>query len=426
MEDKFENNGSSSSNYSQPGYGQGGYDQNSYGQANYNQNSYGQTDYNQSNYSQAGYGQNAYPQGSDSQSAYPQGNYNQAAYGQGDYSQGNYGQGNYSQGAYDQGNYGQGNYSQGAYDQGNYGQSGYNQGNTAQNIYGQGNYGQNGYGSGGYVKHPGFSRPVQTRGTEAVRDCGKGFPFLFGTICYTLAFILSIVGLLTSVEDNLAFYEYWGMESLYGFQFVGTVIGLIPLILTVIGMWLFFSSCVGKREVPSTVGITLNRGAIITVIVLFSIVLALYAIGAGIILYALVVAGASADSLFASSGIRTNFTAGVGVVAAILAVVLAILILVLIYYVKMLKTTRVICRVLRTGKVRENISMYHIVFNFLAMLVNVPILMMNLRNAPYLASAVPSVIQSILTLISYIAVTVSLIMLRSRLQALMSENPMYR
>ena len=116
----------------------------------------------------------------------------------------------------------------------------------------------------------------------------------------------------------------------------------------------------------------------------------------------------------------------VGVVAAILAVVLAILILVLIYYVKMLKTTRVICRVLRTGKVRENISMYHIVFNFLAMLVNVPILMMNLRNAPYLASAVPSVIQSILTLISYIAVTVSLIMLRSRLQALMSENPMYR
>lgn len=388
MEDKYENNSSLGNGSGQENYGSSGYGQSSYNQGSYSQNSYSQNDCGQTNYGQGNYSQN---------------NYDPNGYMQGGYQQGNYAPNSYSQNSYSQNGYPQNSYGQGGYSQNNY-----NQGSYYQNAYRGNSYNQNGM--------PGTLAP--TPATEAVREVGKSFPFLFGTICYTLSFILSVVSLFFPASGYMDYsyigYTAYGAEIVKGAQLVGSCIGVIPVLLIVTGMWMLFASCAGKRQIPSATGITLNRGAIITYIVVLSILIGLAAIVGGIWVYAITM---NFSVYYEFGANQTTLAAGTAVLVAIVLIVVALLILCLIYFIKMLKTTRVIRNVLRTGQVTENISMYHIVFNFIAVLLNVFLVVTNFVSAPYIAGSVPSAIQAALGVISYISVTVALLLLRSKLKA---------
>ena len=415
------------------GYGQDGYSQNDYGQMNYGQTGYNQGSYSQNN--QGSYGQTEYNQGNYGQTEYNQGNYGQTEYNQGNYGQTEYNQGNYGQTEYNQGNYGQTeynqrNYGQTEYNQGSYGQTDYNQNNYNQTAYSQNNYGQTGYNTGNYsangyqsgsMNNSAFGGPAPTNATEAIREIGKSFPFLFGTICFTLSAILSIA----SVFFNSGYPSGAQVSA-----FLGSLIGFIPLAVIVAGMWTFFASCASRRPVPATTGITLTRGGIITFIVLICIVLGLLAVVIGFLIFAFTVLGEDIhgfDSFFYEAGINSYYLSyGYAIVIGFFVFIVVLIVLCLIYYIKMLKTTRVIRDVLRTGNVVKNISMYHIVFNFIAIICGVIIMIVNFRMAPYIEGAMPAAIQAALTIISYISVTVALLMLRSRLKAQMVQSPQYR
>lgn len=375
MGDRYENSGT------------GAYDQRNYGWQNHDQSSQGQQTYGQQSYSPGGYGQQGYSQSGYSQQGYAQGGYSQE----------------YSPGGYNQQNNGWNNY------------------NNSGNIYG----------NGGYVPFGNGPMMMATKATEAVREIGRSFPFLFGTICYTLSIILAIAGLFFSRPSAgySSFNTLINMDAVYNTQIVWSLIVMIPMFFIALGMWLFFFSCAGKRAVPSTVGITLNRGAVITYIVFISIILGLYIICIGIILFGAAMAGEGIDTYVYINGQRSAYSQaapGIVLVIIILAVALAVIVLSLIYEIKILKTTRVIRNVLRTGEVTGNISMFHIVFNFIVVLLNVFLMIFNFANAPYIASSVPAAIQSALTVISYISVTISLLMLRSRFCALKAESSMYQ
>lgn len=260
-----------------------------------------------------------------------------------------------------------------------------------------------------------------TPATEAVREIGKSFPFLFGTICYTLALIMTLVSSLFSGVNMAELYNYGGGDISYigGWTTGISLIGMIPAIIMVTGMWLLLAACASKKPVPSTGGITLVRGAVITYIVLMSICLGLVVILACIFIFAGAMAGAAIDYEYSAFGTSGAFRAGMEVMVLAFAIVIALLILLVIYYVKMLKTTKVIRNVLRTGSTRENISMFLIVFNFISIAGTVISIIMTLINAPYISGVIPSVIQSLLSLISIISITVSLLMLRGRLSDVM-------
>ncbi len=328
------------------------------------------------------------------------------------------GQANYNPAGYGQNSYHQGNYAQNGYSQNGYPQNSYGQGGYGQNNYHQGNYYQNEYRSNSYNQNMTPSMLVPTPATEAVREVGKSFPFLFGTICYTLSFILSVVSLFFPASGymNYSYIKYtaYGTEIVKGAQLVGGCIGLIPVLLIVTGMWMLFASCAGKRQIPSATGITLSRGAIITYIVLVSILTGLAAIVGGIWVYVITM---NFGVYYEFGTNQINLAAGTAVLVGIVLIVVAVLILCLIYFIKMLKTTRVIRNVLRTGQVTGNISMYHIVFNFIAVLLNVFLVVTNFVSAPYIAGSVPLAIQAALGVISYISVTVALLLLRSKLNA---------
>lgn len=334
----------------------------------------------------------------------------------------NTGSGNsYGQNYSDQNHYGQNNYNPNGYYQTNYNQTNYNP--YDQSNYEQNNYGFNGYAnSNGYYGNTGSQNTVYgiwepTPATEAVRESGKSFPFLFGTICYTLTMLLSIVTLFFYNTRPVGYFSKEA-EIVQAAQLIGGLIGLIPLALVVVGMWMFFASCVGNRKIPSTTGITLNRGAIITYIVLTSIIIGFYFIVMGIFVLGLTMSKGAVNSFmyYEVAGERTEFLAGVGAVIVLFVAILLILVLTLFYFIKMLKTTRVISNVLKTGRVVKNISMYHIVINIIVVVGNVFIMAVSFITVPYMDGAMPLAIQAALSAISYGSVTVALLMLRSRLR----------
>ena len=283
---------------------------------------------------------------------------------------------------------------------------------NGQNTSPYGNYYGTGQNAGPYMNNTmyggfggGLGQQQPGAAVAAVRETERSFPFLFGTICYSLACVLSIASLFFPTVSDVYHMDI-NVQSVQ----IGSFVGCLLLGITVLGMWLFFASCAGSKPVPSTVGITLTRGVVITEIVLISIMIGIVAIVSCMLLF-----GAS----FLNSSLRYysgDFTpmAMIGIVAVVICVVLAVCILMLIYQVKILKTTKVIRNTLRTGQVQGNVSMYHIVFNFIMVAFYVITIAGNFINTYYVASVVPAMIQSLLMIISYISITVSLLMLRSK------------
>ena len=68
--------------------------------------------------------------------------------------------------------------------------------------------------------------------------------------------------------------------------------------------------------------------------------------------------------------------------------------------------------------------MFHIVFNFIGIGCSVISIVASLVNARYIAGVIPTVIQTLLSMIACISITIALIMLRSRLREIMISGQM--
>ena len=347
----------------------------------------------------------------------PSGDENQYGYNYNDQGNMPYGY-NQPQGTnpYDSGNYGQA--------QSPYGNNTNPQGQPGYNSYANGPNGQgqqpgyNGYANGpgsnpngyndpyGGYYHPnntGYNR-TSTGAVSAVRDSGRSLPFLIGVIGYT------IYGLFTLFMLFMPGNSY-GMYTMSNSSLnIGLFIGLIPTTIIIIGMWLFYISCT-KADIPSTTGITLSRGAIITNIVIISIASVVIIIGFMFLL--------SMDGLRGSSSYlgRSLYTVTMGLVMFIIIVLVVFLVLAIIYYVKLLKLTRIIRDTIITGKYCGRLPMYPLIINFILAAFNL-FSLINVVNSVSIAYKIVSLLAALALIASFVSTTLSLFSLRTRLEGM--------
>ena len=325
--------------------------------------------------------------------------YNGAPYNSNNNGNGPYGNGNYG----DAPNNGM-PYGGAPYGNAPYGGNPYNQQNmNGNNPYGGYYHPNNGpqYGNGGAWTG---SSPLVT----AIRQAGRSVPFLIGTIGYTVYLVLTFFSLFI---PQYAYTFYGDVVGSMGIS-VGTFVGMIPVALFVIGMWMFYLSC-SRDEVPSTAGITLSRGAIITMIVLMGIL-------TGIFMFVALVFMSSSGYLQAYSHSHMPsgiFSLTMGVVVVIFMLLFVFCILGIIYYVKLLKTTKIIRNTISTGVYCGKLPMYPLVINFLLAALNLFSLFSTWGGASVLYKII-TLLAGLGSVTSLIATTVSLIMLRTQLESM--------
>lgn len=315
------------------------------------------------------------------------------------------------------------------YEGGPYNGAPYNSNNNGNGPYGNGNYGGAPYGGnpynqqnmngnnpyGGYY-HPNNGPQYGNGGAwtggsplvKAIQQAGRSVPFLIGTIGYTVYLVLTFLALFIPQYTYTLYSDIMGGVGTR----IGTFIGLIPVAIIVIGMWMFYLSCT-RDEIPSTSGITLNRGAIITMIVLMSIVTGIFLIAALIIMGTGGLSELYGHSYYAS-GI---FTWAMSVIVVVFIFILAFCILGIIYYVKLLKTTKIIRNTINTGFYCGKLPMYPLVINFLLAALNLFSLFSTLGGAGVLYKII-SLLAGLAYVASMIATTVCLIMLRTQLESM--------
>lgn len=189
------------------------------------------------------------------------------------------------------------------------------------------------------------------------KKIGFSTAFLIATICLTLVHLIELFALMPT---GGIFTVYGGiipeltvmnpLASLGNLSQVTDILGMIPGVLIVFGLWFTFFNCARRKPKVNTVGLTT-----IFVVNLVQMVLTCFALLAALIPLALVYAGADrlADTLFLPDDDMVETFA----LAAGLAI-LVIFTLVLIYYIKVCTTISNIRSTLHTGVPNKNTSRF--------------------------------------------------------------------
>lgn len=297
-------------------------------------------------------------------------------------------------------------------------------GNNGSGPYGGAPYGGNPYNHpnmngnnpyGGYY-HPN-NMPQYGKGgawtggsplVNAIQQAGRSMPFLIGTIGYTVYLILTLLSLFIPQYTYTLYSDVLGGVG----TSIGAFIGMIPTAIVVIGMWMFYLSC-ARDEVPSTAGITLNRGAIITFIVLMGIITGIFLIAALILL-----GTGGYSQMYGHSHMASGiFSWAMSVIVVVFIFILAFCILGIIYYVKLLKTTKILRNTINTGRYCGKLPMYPLIINFLLAALNLFSLFSAVTGASIFYKIV-TLVAALALVASLIATTVSLIMLRTQLESM--------
>lgn len=314
------------------------------------------------------------------------------------------------------------------YEGGPYNGASYNSNNNGNGPYGNGNYGGPPYGGnpynqqnmngnnpyGGYY-HPNNGPQYGNGGTwaggsplvKAIQQAGRSVPFLIGTIGYTVYLVLTFFSMFTSEYGYTLYGNVLGSMG----TGAGILLGMIPAAIFIISMWMVYLGC-ARDELPSA-GITLSRGAIITMIVFMGIATGMFLLVVLIFLKSSGYSQAYGRSYMTSS----FFSLTMGVIVVILILVFAFLILSIIYYVKLLKTTKIIRNTINTGVYCGKLPMYPLVINFLLAALNLFSLFSTLGSAGVLYKII-TLLAGLAYVASMIATTVSLIMLRTQLESM--------
>ena len=203
-------------------------------------------------------------------------------------------------------------------------------------------------------------------------------------------------------------YGYYDTSANVGLT-AGTLIGLIPTTIIIIGMWMFYISC-SRDAIPSTTGITLNRGAIITNIVIICIASVLIIIGLLLVL-------ATGSMTTRSYWGRNVYSMAMGLIVFIFIVIVIFLVMAIIYYVKLLKLTRIIRDTINTGRYCGCLPMYPLIINFVLAAFNL-FSLFGVVTTGGVGYKIISLIAALALVASFVSTTLSLFSLRTRLEGM--------
>ena len=201
---------------------------------------------------------------------------------------------------------------------------------------------------------------------KAVKRLSTSPIFLTATIAYTVSIVFSLISNLvgqSSIVSSLL--RYADMYDLGGYgaysylstirvsSVIGTLIGMIPMILLCLGMWLTFAegSSSGMKKMSCT-GLTIIR----VISIIFTVLLGLVGV-ISVIACIIVMATVGEDAI--------------GIMLLCILVIGIVLGLYILYYLKLIQTIGTMRTVVQTETPSDRVSMYVIVMNIIIGVVNV-------------------------------------------------------
>ena len=205
---------------------------------------------------------------------------------------------------------------------------------------------------------------------ETVRKVGGSPLFLIVTILYTLIQIISFLSI--GYSDNSLFVKLFpvlremGMSAsdirdisylLNGGNAITTLIGMIPTILIMTGLWMIYGSSVSRNKRVSTAGYTMIQ--VITIIQLVFVGIALLLGFIGLLL-----------GLASVSSYRYGTDDVLTTLAIVMAVYIAVSVFIFFYYIKICTTLSKVKNTLRTGTPDRTVSGFIAVICFIGGAIN--------------------------------------------------------
>lgn len=201
----------------------------------------------------------------------------------------------------------------------------------------------------------------------AVKNIAKSGLFVAGAILLTAGILINLltsIGAWVTADSLLSYYhglaEGFDADALQMMNaissgvatgaVIGTIIGFIPWILNIIGIWITFGSAAKKENLcPSVAGLTICKGVAIADMVIVIVAMAIAILGSLLVL----IAGAVGASVNADSEVGITYMIVGGVMFLIIALTLVYCI---IYYVKLLKTIKAVRSTIETGIPTASVS----------------------------------------------------------------------
>lgn len=269
---------------------------------------------------------------------------------------------------------------------------------------------------------------------DAVKKAGRSPLFLIATISVTLTALLNVWYIIEAVI-NYSNGFYYDNATFLG-EIVTFIIYFIMQILVALGMFLFYSACISKKETVSTAGLTIIKVIQIIELVFSTLGMVLLLVVAIILMAIPNVIGIDniLSSLNSSYGYdifgdylntySTNFTVVWNIILIILIVVIiAFGVLLFLYFMKTLKTIKSVKMALSTGQPNNKASMYIVVINFIISVFGIIGIVSDVFS--FIAGTYDAytflltTISNILTLITLVTIAIGIIVYRSKMKALM-------
>lgn len=214
---------------------------------------------------------------------------------------------------------------------------------------------------------------------DLIRRLASSPLFFIAVICLTVSAVLSLITLFSTsglVEvwadllDEMADAEMEAFLNDFSWAFAGgwitaALIGMIPTVLIVIGLWMVYVSAKEHSRFLNLKGLALVKGAVVTQMVLFIV---------GLVITLLLCILVMLLGNLASGDLISEFFqiqgAGMTVVMVVMAIILVVLVVALvlgiIYYAKVLKSLASPIAVMHTGAPNSKVSVFVAVMCFIS------------------------------------------------------------
>ncbi len=214
---------------------------------------------------------------------------------------------------------------------------------------------------------------------QLLKKHGSSGLFLVSVVAFTLKLIVDFVtGVLNSTLRDVAPQYYNGfqnvdpdvLQGLVKASSVGTLIGLVPMLICCIGLWKIYGNCKKEGSDPlSTSGFSLVKGVMIFNFVIYCIGLAVFAVltlGAGLLFGS----GALSDMSKDISSLTGTTVFDVNQAGTILLIYCAVILVVgmilgILYFVKLIGSLNRAKEIVVTGSAKKNVSLYVAVINII-------------------------------------------------------------
>lgn len=209
--------------------------------------------------------------------------------------------------------------------------------------------------------------PYVPEAVRVLKESGSSALFLVSAILLTCSLVFQLLGSIWSVDlADRILSDLSGASSAYSYGYlsglsIGTLLGLIPGGLMVIGFWLFYAACRRPGERISTAGLSIIKG----VTIFYQVLLWIVTVLVGVYVVLLLTVGSFLLGKIGDWGSTGDVVAvASGLIFLVLAIAAAYLILLIVFNFKTLRAIRALKYTAVSGMPSADIPGFFIGFCF--------------------------------------------------------------